>query len=48
MAPAHHVQRGIALETVQVTLGHESLATTIIEVSLSKQAPKMNVQEHTL
>ena len=48
MAPARHVLRGIAVKTGQVTLGHASLATTTIYVSLSKQAQTMALQEHTL
>ena len=35
-----HVARGTDLKTVQVTLGHASLATTSIYVSLSKRAQK--------
>ena len=42
----HHVARGSTLKTVQVTLGHASLATTSIDVSLSKQAQKKALQEH--
>ncbi len=44
----HHVARGTDLKTVQVTLGHASLATTTIYVSLSKQAQKKALQEHAL
>ncbi len=44
----HHVIRGTDLKTVQVTLGHASLATTTIYVSLSKQAQKKALQEHAL
>ena len=44
----HHVARGTDLKTVQVTLGHTSLATTSIYVSLSKQAQKKALQEHEL
>ncbi len=44
----HHVARGTDLKTVQVTLGHASLATTSIYVSLSKQAQKKALQEHAL
>ncbi len=36
----HPVGRGTNLKTVQVTLGHPSLATTSIDVSLSKRAQK--------
>ncbi len=44
----HHVARGTNLKTVQVTLGHASLATTSIYVSLSKRAQKKALQEHAL
>ncbi len=44
----HHVMRGTDLKTVQVTMGHASLATTTIYVSLSKQAQKKALQEHAL
>ncbi|MDP9316919.1 MAG: tyrosine-type recombinase/integrase [Chloroflexota bacterium] len=44
----HHVMRGTDLKTVQVTLGHASLATTTIYVSLSKRAQKKALQEHAL
>ncbi len=44
----HHVARGTDQKTVQVTLGHASLATTAIYVSLSKRAQKKAVQEHAL
>jgi site-specific recombinase XerD len=44
----HHVARGIDLKTVQVTLGHASLATTTIYVSLSKRVQKKALQEHAL
>ncbi len=43
-----HVARGTDLKTVQVTLGHASLATTSIYVSLSKRAQKKALQEHAL
>ena len=36
------------LETVQVTLGHASLATTMSDGSLSKQAQKEVLQKHAL
>ena len=45
--PTPHV-RGTDLKTVQVTLGHASLATTSIYVSLSKRAQKTALQEHAL
>ncbi len=44
----HHVARGTDLKTLQVTLGHASLATTAIYVSLSKRAQKKALQEHAL
>ncbi|HSH82042.1 MAG TPA: tyrosine-type recombinase/integrase [Herpetosiphonaceae bacterium] len=44
----HHVARGTDLKTVQVALGHASLATTSIYVSLSKRAQKKALQEHAL
>ena len=44
----HRVGRGTDLKTVQVTLGHASLATTSIYVSLSKRAQKKALQEHAL
>ncbi len=44
----HHVARGTDLKTVQVTLGHASLATTTIYVSLSKRVQKKALQEHAL
>jgi site-specific recombinase XerD len=43
-----HVMRGTDLKTVQVTLGHASLVTTTIYVSLSKRAQKKALQEHAL
>ena len=46
--PTPHVVRGTDLKTVQVTLGHASLATTSIYVSLSKRAQKKALQEHAL
>jgi site-specific recombinase XerD len=44
----HHVAKGTDLKTVQVTLGHASLATTTIYVSLAKQSQKKALQEHAL
>lgn len=44
----HHVARGTDLKTVQEMLGHASLATTAIYVSLAKQAQKKALQEHAL
>jgi site-specific recombinase XerD len=42
------VARDTMRETVQVTLGHASLVTTSIYVSLSKLAQKKALQEHAL
>ncbi len=44
----HHVARGTDLKTLQETLGHSSLATTTIYVSLAKQTQKKALQEHAL
>jgi len=44
----HHVARGTDLKTVQETLGHKSLATTTIYVSLAKIAQRKALQEHAL
>jgi site-specific recombinase XerD len=44
----HHVARGTDLKTVQETLGHASLATTTIYVSLAKTAMRKALQEHAL
>ena len=44
----HHVARGTDLKTVQVTLGHASLATATIYGSLSKRVQKKALQEHAL
>jgi integrase/recombinase XerC len=44
----HHVARGTDLKTVQETLGHKSLATTTIYVSLAKTAQRKALQEHAL
>ena len=44
----HHVARGTDLKTVQETLGHKSLATTSIYVSLARKAQKKALQEHAL
>ncbi len=44
----HHVLRGTVLKTVPVTLGHASLTTTTIYVSLSKRVQKKALQEHAL
>lgn len=44
----HHVAQGTDLKTVQETLGHASLATTSMYVSLAKKAQKKALQEHAL
>ena len=44
----HHVAQGTDLKTVQETLGHASLNTTTIYVSLAKKAQKKALQEHAL
>ena len=44
----HHVARGTDLKTVQETLGHASLVTTTIYVSLAKTAQRKALQEHAL
>ena len=44
----HHVAQGTDLKTVQETLGHASLATTSIYVSLAKNAQRKALQEHAL
>lgn len=44
----HHIARGTDLKTVQETLGHASLSTTALYVSLAKQAQKRALQEHAL
>jgi len=44
----HHVARGTDLKTVQETLGHASLATTTMYVSLAKTAQRKALQEHAL
>jgi site-specific recombinase XerD len=44
----HHVAHGTDLKTVQETLGHASLATTTIYVSLAKTAQRKALQEHAL
>ena len=44
----HHVARGTDLKTVQETLGHASLATTTIYVSLAKNAQRKALQEQAL
>ena len=48
MVVTQHVARGTGLKTVQVTLGHASLASSSIYVSLSKRAQKKALQEHAL
>ncbi len=44
----HHVAKGTDLKTVQETLGHASLATTSIYVSLIKTVQRKALQEHAL
>ena len=44
----HQVARGTNRKTVQVTLGHASLAPTLSYVSLSKRAQKKARQAHAL
>jgi integrase/recombinase XerC len=44
----HHVARGTDLKTIQETLGHASLETTTIYVSLAKKAQRKALQEHAL
>ncbi len=44
----HHVARGTDLKTVQETLGHASLETTTIYVSLAKKAQRKALQDHAL
>ena len=44
----HHVAKGTDLKTVQETLGHVSLETTTIYVSLAKKAQRKALQEHAL
>lgn len=44
----HHVARGTDLKTLQETLGHASLETTTIYVSLAKKAQRKALQEHAL
>lgn len=44
----HHIARGTDIKTVQETLGHASLSTTTIYVSLAKKAQKKALQEHAL
>ncbi len=44
----YRVARGTDLKTVQETLGHASLETTTIYVSLAKKAQRKALQEHAL
>jgi site-specific recombinase XerD len=44
----HHVARGTDLKTVQETIGHASLATTSVYVSLAKEAQRQALQENAL
>lgn len=43
-----HDSRDTDRKTVQVTLGHASLATSTIYVSLPKRVQKKTLQEHAL
>ena len=44
----HHVAAGTDLKTIQQTLGHASLETTTLYVSLAKRAQREALQEHAL
>jgi site-specific recombinase XerD len=44
----HHVAKGTDLKVVQETLGHASLATTTLYVSLAKKAQRKALQAHAL
>jgi len=44
----HHAMKGTDLKTIQAILGHESLETTAIYVSLAKEGMKRQVQDHAL
>ena len=44
----HHVAKGTDLKTIQETLGHESLETTTIYVTLAKHAQRKALQENAL
>jgi integrase/recombinase XerC len=44
----HHIARGTDIKTVQETLGHASLNTTTIYVSMAKKTQRQALQEHAL
>lgn len=44
----HHIARGTDAKTVQETLGHATLTTTTIYISLAKKAQRKALQEHAL
>jgi site-specific recombinase XerD len=44
----HHAAKGTDLKVLQETLGHASLSTTSLYVSLAKKAQRQALQEHAL
>jgi integrase/recombinase XerC len=44
----HHITRGTDPKTIQETLGHATLTTTTIYISLAKKAQRKALQEHAL
>jgi len=44
----HHVAKGTSLRSVQEALGHESLQTTSVYVSLARKLMRKELQEHAL
>ncbi len=44
----HHIARGTDAKTIQETLGHASLTTTTIYISLAKKAQRKALQDHAL
>lgn len=44
----HHVRQGTNIKTVQAILGHESLETTNVYISLAKKEMERELQEHAL
>lgn len=44
----HHIAHGTDPKTIQETLGHASLTTTTIYISLAKKAQRKALQEHAL
>ena len=44
----HHVARGTSLRTVQIALGHESIATTSVYVSLARDLMRDELQANAL